>query len=68
LRQLGLDPREVISAQLDIDRTAFTIVDAEQPPLRVFLGSFPLTAAERVYKERLETWRAWREVSEAAQG
>ena len=45
-----------------------TIVDAEQPPLRLFLGTFPLSAAERVYNERLETWRAWRELSDAAQG
>lgn len=44
-----------------------TIVDAEQPPLRLMLGTFPPVAAEAVYKERLATWQAWREVSEAAQ-
>jgi NAD(P)-dependent dehydrogenase (short-subunit alcohol dehydrogenase family) len=44
------------------------IVDAEQPPLRVFFGSAPLGIAERDYESRLETWRAWQPVSELAQG
>jgi NAD(P)-dependent dehydrogenase (short-subunit alcohol dehydrogenase family) len=44
------------------------IVDAEEPPLRVFFGSSPITVAERDYASRLETWRAWQHVSEEAQG
>jgi NAD(P)-dependent dehydrogenase (short-subunit alcohol dehydrogenase family) len=42
------------------------LVDADQPPLRLFLGSFPLPIAERAYAERLATWRAWQSVSERA--
>jgi NAD(P)-dependent dehydrogenase (short-subunit alcohol dehydrogenase family) len=42
------------------------VVDADEPPLRLFLGAFPLTVAERAYADRLATWRAWQEVSEAA--
>ena len=42
------------------------IVDAEQPPLRVLLGRAPLAGIERDYASRLETWRAWQPVSEAA--
>jgi NAD(P)-dependent dehydrogenase (short-subunit alcohol dehydrogenase family) len=45
-----------------------TLVDADEPPLRLFLGPFPLAIAERVYADRLATWRAWQAVSERAQG
>jgi NAD(P)-dependent dehydrogenase (short-subunit alcohol dehydrogenase family) len=44
------------------------IVDADEPPLRVFFGSAPLTIAERDYEGRLATWREWQPVSELAQG
>ncbi len=44
------------------------IVDAEQPPLRVFFGSAPLGIAEKDYENRLATWREWQPVSELAQG
>jgi NAD(P)-dependent dehydrogenase (short-subunit alcohol dehydrogenase family) len=44
------------------------IVDAEEPPLRVFFGSAPLAIAERDYEGRLATWREWQPVSELAQG
>lgn len=43
------------------------VVDAEVPPLRVFLGrSFEPVEAE--YAQRLATWRAWQPVSLAAFG
>jgi NAD(P)-dependent dehydrogenase (short-subunit alcohol dehydrogenase family) len=44
------------------------IVDAEEPPLRVFFGTAPLGIAERDYERRLATWREWQPVSELAQG
>jgi NAD(P)-dependent dehydrogenase (short-subunit alcohol dehydrogenase family) len=44
------------------------VVDAEQPPLRVFFGSGPLAIAERDYASRLETWREWQPVAELAHG
>jgi NAD(P)-dependent dehydrogenase (short-subunit alcohol dehydrogenase family) len=44
------------------------IVDAEDPPLRVFFGSGPLGIAERDYEQRLATWREWQPVAELAQG
>lgn len=46
----------------------FAVVDAEQPPLRLFLGNQTLPAVRKAYKERLATWQAWEEVSNAAQG
>ena len=44
------------------------IVDAEDPPLRVFFGLAPLGIAERDYESRLATWREWQPVAELAQG
>jgi NAD(P)-dependent dehydrogenase (short-subunit alcohol dehydrogenase family) len=44
------------------------VVDAEQPPRRVFLGRAPLGIAATDYESRLATWREWQPVSEAAQG
>ncbi len=44
------------------------IVDAETPPLRVFLGEAPLGIATADYESRLATWREWQPVSIAAQG
>jgi NAD(P)-dependent dehydrogenase (short-subunit alcohol dehydrogenase family) len=44
------------------------IVDAGEPPLRVFFGSAPLGIAERDYESRLATWHEWQPVAEIAQG
>jgi NAD(P)-dependent dehydrogenase (short-subunit alcohol dehydrogenase family) len=46
----------------------FNIVDAENPPLRLFLGSHNLPSVRAAYAERLATWEAWEPVSIAAQG
>ncbi|MGY1803068.1 SDR family oxidoreductase [Blastococcus sp. SYSU D00922] len=44
------------------------IVDAANPPLRVFFGEAPLRIAERDYESRLATWREWQPLSEKAHG
>jgi len=46
----------------------FKIVDAENPPLRFFLGSQNLPWVRAAYAERLATWEAWESVSNSAQG
>ncbi len=46
----------------------FKIVDAENPPLRFFLGSHNLPWVRAAYAERLATWEAWESVSNSAQG
>ena len=52
------DPRATRAAVLQL-------VDAEQPPLRLFLGqSFEPVQVE--YHERLQTWQAWQPVALAA--
>ena len=55
------DPQATGSAVLKI-------VDAKEPPLRVFFGvaGLPLTRAE--YQRRLSTWEQWNDVSTEAQG
>jgi len=44
------------------------VVDAENPPLRIFLGTMPLPLTKERYKQRIETWEKWDDVSKAAQG
>jgi NAD(P)-dependent dehydrogenase (short-subunit alcohol dehydrogenase family) len=44
------------------------VVDAEEPPLRVFFGARPLGIATEDYESRLATWNAWQPVAIEAQG
>lgn len=46
----------------------FKVVDAENPPLRINLGSNNLTWTRGVYAERIATWEEWDAVAVAAQG
>ncbi len=46
----------------------FQIVDAENPPLRFFVGSHGLPMVRAAYADRLATWEAWETVSNSAQG
>lgn len=44
------------------------IVDAQEPPLRFILGNEGLPMVRAAYADRIATWEAWEEVSNAAQG
>ena len=55
------DPRATADAVLKV-------VDADDPPLRLFIGSTGLPMAKTAYAGRLATWEAWEAVSNAAQG
>jgi NAD(P)-dependent dehydrogenase (short-subunit alcohol dehydrogenase family) len=46
----------------------FAVVDAEQPPLRIFLGRTPQALAKQTYAARIAEWDAWEPVSVAAFG
>ena len=46
----------------------FAAVDAEQPPLRLALGSHNLAWVRQAYAERLAEWEAWEAVANTAQG
>lgn len=55
----------------DPDATAeavLKLVDADNPPLRLGLGASILPRARAAYAERLATWEAWEDVSNAAMG
>jgi len=49
-------------------KAILALVDAANPPLRLFLGSAPLNIARTTYERRLKTWEQWDDVSRAAQG
>jgi NAD(P)-dependent dehydrogenase (short-subunit alcohol dehydrogenase family) len=55
------DPRATREAVLKV-------VDAENPPLRIFFGDGPLAIATKDYESRLATWREWEQVSIEAHG
>lgn len=55
------DPHATVEAM-------FKLVDAENPPLRLFLGSHNLPQVRAAYAERLTTWEAWDSVASSAQG
>jgi NAD(P)-dependent dehydrogenase (short-subunit alcohol dehydrogenase family) len=44
------------------------LVDADNPPLRLGLGTSILPRARAAYAERMATWEAWEDVSNAAMG
>ncbi|RYD90429.1 MAG: SDR family NAD(P)-dependent oxidoreductase, partial [Sphingobacteriales bacterium] len=44
------------------------LVDAENPPLRLFLGKVALPWVKQVYADRLATWEEWNDVAVAAHG
>lgn len=44
------------------------LVDAKEPPLRIFFGSSGLPMTRTEYAKRLETWEQWNAVSLEAQG
>jgi len=46
----------------------FAVVDAPNPPLRLFLGKHNLPEVREAYSNRLKTWEAWEAISNAAQG
>ncbi|MDX6230370.1 MAG: hypothetical protein QOI76_3760 [Frankiales bacterium] len=44
------------------------VVDAEEPPLRIFFGNAGLDMTTAEYEKRLATWREWQPVSVKAHG
>jgi len=55
------DPEATGPAILDL-------VDADDPPLRVFFGIGPLDIMRTEYAQRIETWERWDELSRRAHG
>jgi NAD(P)-dependent dehydrogenase (short-subunit alcohol dehydrogenase family) len=55
------DPRATRAAIL-------AVVDAEEPPLRIFFGKGPLPLMQKEYAARLAEWEQWDQISQAAHG
>jgi NAD(P)-dependent dehydrogenase (short-subunit alcohol dehydrogenase family) len=71
VREKALAARRARSVPGDPSATRqaiLTLVDAQNPPLRLFLGESPLGIATADYESRLATWREWQPVAAAAQG
>ncbi len=70
-QELRDKPRPSASAQGDPTATRapiLKVVDAEDPPLRVFFGKLPLGIATKDYESRLATWNEWQPVALEAHG
>lgn len=44
------------------------LVDAENPPLRLLLGTFATQAVPQIYEQRLKVWTEWQDVARAVDG
>ncbi|MCH5676988.1 SDR family NAD(P)-dependent oxidoreductase [Streptomyces gilvus] len=53
------DPRATAGVILEL-------VDTDEPPLRLFLGTYPYPVVEAAYRQRLETWNTWRPLAARA--
>ena len=53
------DPRATAEVILEL-------VDTDEPPLRLFLGTYPYPVVEAAYRGRLDTWNAWRPLAARA--
>lgn len=49
-------------------KAILSLVDSENPPLRLLLGRTAYHWVKHTYEERLKTWESWQEVSVAAHG
>jgi len=63
-QRLGGTPGNPVATR----EAVLTVVDAENPPLRVFFGDAPLGIATRDYESRLAEWQQWDELSKKAHG
>lgn len=64
----GLSDQDSFGVPEATPEAILKLVDAENPPLRLFLGKVALPWAKQVYADRIATWEAWNEVSVAAHG
>lgn len=64
-RRVGAAARAPIGPEVTAN-VILQLVDAEEPPLRLFVGPYPYPVAEKVYRERLAVWEKWRWLAEQA--
>lgn len=66
--QAAAMPPEMVGEPSATGPAILEIVDAEQPPLRVFFGTFPTLLVPNLYQQRLDTWEQWKTLSIKANG
>ncbi len=66
--QEGLSDPDVFGVPEATAEAVLKLVDAQNPPLRLFLGKVGYPWVQQVYAERLQAWDEWKEVSAAAHG
>ncbi|MBS2554256.1 SDR family oxidoreductase [Catenulispora sp. NL8] len=64
-RRAGATARAPQDPQVTAD-VILELVDAEEPPLRLFLGPYPYPIVKAAYQKRLETWEAWQPLATRA--
>jgi NAD(P)-dependent dehydrogenase (short-subunit alcohol dehydrogenase family) len=63
-KERGASPGDPVATRAAV----LKIVDADNPPLRVFFGDGPLELARQDYESRLATWQEWEPLSIEAHG
>lgn len=63
----GLQPENIGDPKATIDAIQ-TLVDAKEPPLRLFLGKLAFPWTEYTYAEKLKSWGQWNNVAHNAHG
>ncbi|MBE7209799.1 MAG: SDR family NAD(P)-dependent oxidoreductase [Gluconacetobacter diazotrophicus] len=63
----GFDPSHS-GDPLATPEALFAVVDSDEPPLRLILGSRTLPVIRKFYADRMVEWETWRAVSDKAQG
>ena len=61
-------PASPCSANSPVAAAILAIADADQPPLRIFLGDQQLPLMRTEYANRITEWEAWDEMSRKAFG
>jgi len=59
-------PPEMYGDPAAVGPAILRLVDADAPPLRLFLGIVPTLMVPRAYQARLAEWDAWKDVAVAA--
>ncbi|MFT3875337.1 MAG: SDR family oxidoreductase [Propioniciclava sp.] len=78
LEEYGDVRREIVEARRIRSRTLssspettaqaiLALVDAEEPPLRMFLGRTPFASAVAEYGARMQAWAQWQPIAESAE-
>ncbi|MEL1244831.1 SDR family oxidoreductase [Flavobacterium sp. DGU11] len=66
--QEGMSDTDIFGQPEATTGAILKLTDAQNPPLRLFLGKVALPWVKQVYADRLATWEEWNEVAVAAHG